>query len=191
MLLAVAALVAALVGAGGVVLLLGGEDDSDPDTSAEDRAGDRDRPEATTDAGSTAPTTRARQTETTDAALFRCWDGEATATRLADCAPPTGVAGMAWVFPSSTGATCSTEAGAQRASEAECAPAVGAGTVRFHYSEWRSRSALEAYYGGNTIAAIAAPGGRDDLTAVQVVSRGSTVGYKVAVYYTDPRRSGR
>ena len=106
-------------------------------------------------------------------------------TRLASCTPPFGAAGMAWVFPSSTGGTCSTDAGAQRASEAECAPVVGDDTVRFHYSEWRSRSALETYYGGNTVASIGSPGGRDDLTAVQVVSRDSSVGYKVAIYYAD------
>jgi hypothetical protein len=76
--------------------------------------------------------------------------------------------------------------GAQRATEAECTPVVGGASVRFHYSEWRSRPALENYYGGNTLESLGAPGGRDDLTAVRVVSRDSTVGYKVALYYSDP-----
>ena len=63
---------------------------------------------------------------------------------------------------------------------------MGGSAVRFHYSEWRTRQALETYYGGNTVAGIGSPGGRTDLTAVQVVSRDSSVGYKVAIYYADP-----
>jgi hypothetical protein len=188
-LLAVAALFAAAIGAGGVVLLFGGDDDSPSDASAEDRAnGTRDR-DGTTDAGPSTPaseTPTATETETKEPPTFLCWDGGAAVSRLADCAPPAGAAGLAWVFPSSTGATCSTDAGAQRASEADCAPTVGGDTVRFHYSEWRSREALETYYGGNTVAAIGAPGGRADLVAMQVVSRDSSVGYKVAIYYADP-----
>ena len=187
-LLVAAAVVAALIGAGGVVLLLGGAD-SPTDTSAGDRSDDGDlkgagEADPRTDAGSSAPPTPS-PTKTSTPARFRCWDG-GTVVRLSACVPPSGALGMAWVFPSSTGSTCSTEAGVERASEAECAPAVGEDPVRFHYSEWRSRSGLETYYGGNTLETIAAPGGRDDLAAAQVVSRDPSVGYKVAVYYADP-----
>ncbi|WP_322937171.1 zinc ribbon domain-containing protein [Nocardioides bizhenqiangii] len=188
-LMAVAALFAAAIGAGGVVLLFGGDDDSPSDTSAEDRANDTGDRDATTDAAPSAQaseTPTATETATKEPPTFQCWDGGAAVTRLADCAAPTGAAGLAWVFPSSTGASCSTEAGAQRASEAGCAPVVGGATVRFHYSEWRSRAALETYYASNTVAVIAAPDGRGDLVALQVESRDSSVGYKVAIYYTDP-----
>ncbi|WP_183099543.1 hypothetical protein [Nocardioides pelophilus] len=184
-LLLAAAVVAALIGAGGVVLLFGGDDDRTSDT-ATDR-GDRDR--VATDAAGT-PTTVA--TETTDEAVtdepatFRCWNGGAPVMRLATCPPPSGADGMAWVFPSSTGGTCTSDAGVQRASEVDCAPVVGGGAVRFHYSEWRTRAALETYYGSNTVAGIASPGGRDDLTAAQVESRDPDVGYKVAIYFSDP-----
>ncbi len=185
-LLLAATVVAALIGAGGAVLLFGGDDDSPSDTSAEDRADRRDDVDGSTGAGPSAPTDPSpAETETTEPPTFRCWDG-GTANRLEACPQPSGAGGMAWVFPSSTGATCSTEAGSQRASEAECAPAVGDATVRFHYSEWRSREALETYYGANTVAVIEAPDGRADLSAVQVVSRDSSVGYKVAIYYADP-----
>lgn len=185
-LLLAATVVAALIGAGGAVLLFGGDDDSPSDTSAEDRADRRDDVDGSAGAGPSAPTDPSpAEAETTEPPTFRCWDG-GTATRLESCPQPSGAAGMAWVFPSSTGATCSTEAGSQRASEAECAPAVGDATVRFHYSEWRSREALETYYGANTVAVIEAPDGRADLSAVQVVSRDSSVGYKVAIYYADP-----
>ena len=175
-----------MVGAGGAVLLFADDDDSPSDTSVRDR-GTGAEADPTTDvepSGATDPSPT--ETETTEPATFRCWDGGPPVARPADCTPPSGAAGMAWVFPSSTGATCSTDTGAQRASEAECAPAVGDTAVRFHYSEWRSRAALETYYGGNTVAGIAAPDGRADLTAVQVVSRDSSVGYKVAIYYADP-----
>ncbi len=182
-LLVAAAVVAALIGAGGVVLVFGGDDDP-TGTSADDRAGDGDRTGAGTDPS--APTGASPTgTETAEPRAFRCWNGGPAVTRLASCTPPFGAAGMAWVFPSSTGATCATGAGAQRASEAECAPVIGADPVRFHYSEWRSRTALESYYGGNTVAGIEAPDGRDDLTAVRVSSRASSVGYKVAIYYAD------
>lgn len=188
LLLVVAALFAAAIGAAGVVLIFGSDDDSPADTSAEDRGGATKDRGAKTDSG---PSTRASdestatETKTTEPPTFQCWDGGPAVTRIADCTPPSGAAGMAWVFPSSTGATCTTDAGAQRASEAECAPTVGDESVRFHYSEWRSRSALETYYGGNAVARIGSPGGRADLTAVQVVSRDSSVGYKVAIYYAD------
>jgi len=184
-LLGAAAVVAALSGAGGVVLLFA-DDDPTADASAEDRGNDK---EAMTDAGATPspdPAQSETESETTEPAMFHCWNGGAAVTRLAACPPPTGEAGLAWVFPSSTGATCAPKAGAQRESEAECAPVVSGAAVRFHYSEWRSRAALEAYYGGNTVAEIGAPLGRADLTAVQVESRDSSVGYKVAIYYTDP-----
>jgi hypothetical protein len=182
-LLVAAALVAALIGAGGVVLLFGGDDKSD--SSAKDSAvGDK-----TKDSGgkpSPTPTPTPTQSETDEPGTFQCWNGGDLVTRPAECPPPDGAAGLAWVFPSSTGSTCSTSAGAERASEAECTPDVGGDAVRFHYSEWRSRAALETYYGGNTVAPIAAPGDRDDLTALQVTSRDSAVGYKVAIYYADP-----
>ena len=118
--------------------------------------------------------------------MFRCWNGGVAVTRLETCPPPTGANGLAWVFPSATDSTCVVEPGAQRATEAECAPVVGGVAVRFHYSEWRARPALETYYSGNTVEALGAPGGRADVTAVRVVSRDSSVGYKVALYYTDP-----
>ncbi|WP_183092561.1 hypothetical protein [Nocardioides stalactiti] len=105
--------------------------------------------------------------------------------RIADCDVPTGVEGMSWVFPSSTGSTCVIEGAVQRAAEVDCTPVVGGGAVRFHYSEWRTRPALEGYYGGNTISPIAAPEGRADLVAAQVESRDPDVGYKVAIYYAD------
>ena len=66
--------------------------------------------------------------------------------------------------------------GVQRAAEADCSPLVDGDAVRFHYSEWRSRTALENYYGGNTLAMIAAPGGRGDLVAAGVTSRASDGG---------------
>jgi len=191
-LLAVAALVAALIGAGGVVLFFGTEDD-DPasDTSAEDRADRVDSDDRTDDPGDPDPdeatsTTTETESADTEPASFRCWDGGGPVVRLADCAPPSGLPGLAWVFPSSAGSTCSSSAGAQRAAEADCSPLVDGDAVRFHYSEWRSRTALETYYGGNTLATIAAPGGRGDLVAARVTSRASDVGYKVALYYADP-----
>lgn len=184
-LLLAAAVVAALIGAGGVVLVFGGDDDPTSDT-ATDR---RDQEAATTDAGG-APTTAVTETDdeatTDEPATFRCWNGGAPVMRLSTCPPPSGADGMSWVFPSSTGGTCTSDAGVQRASEVDCAPVVGGGAVRFHYSEWRTRAALETYYGSNTVAGISPPDGRDDLTAAQVESRDPDVGYKVAVYYSDP-----
>jgi len=183
-LLAAAALVAALIGAGGVVLLFAGDDDPTSDASAEDRHKNK---KATTDGGpTTSSDPEQSESETAEPATFRCWSGGAAVARLAACPPPTGEAGLTWVFPSSTGATCTPKAGAQRESEAECAPVVAGAAVRFHYSEWRTRAALETYYGSNTISEIGAPRGRTDLTAMQVESRDSSVGYKVAIYYTEP-----
>lgn len=185
-LLVAAALFAALIGAAGVVLLFSGNDDSPSDTSAQDRAAGPGDVTDKTDAGSAAPSSAGpTATQSSKPSTFRCWNGGRAVARLASCTPPFGAAGMAWVFPSSAGATCSLEAGAQRASEAECAAVVGDDTVRFHYSEWRSRDALETYYGGNTVGGIGSPSGRDDLTAVQVESRDQSVGYKVAIYYAD------
>jgi hypothetical protein len=182
-LLVAAALVAALIGAAGVVLLFAGDDDNKPDTAATDGA--NPRPTKHT-GGTSSPTASPTESETGEPRAFRCWDGGAPVSRPGECSPPFGAAGLAWVFPSSTGSTCSASVGAERASETECTPDVGGAAVRFHYSEWRSRAALEAYYGGNTVASIAAPAGRDDLTALQVTSRESAVGYKVALYYADP-----
>ncbi len=184
-LLAIAALVAALIGAGGVVLLFG-SDDPGADTTAEDRDGS----DRTSDGGPTGPTSsEPTETETeTDAAepsTYQCWNGGVAVTRLVTCPPPTGANGLVWVFPSATDGTCVIEPGAQRATEAECAPAVGGGAVRFHYSEWRARPALETYYTGNQVEPLGAPDGREDITAVRVVSRDSSVGYKVALYYND------
>jgi hypothetical protein len=184
-LLVVAALFAAAIGAGGAVLLFGA-DDGPSEASAEDSVDTRDRGRKSGPSGKAGDTPTATETKTKDPVEFECWDGGPAVPRLADCSSPTGVEGMAWVFPTSTGATCSTDAGAQRESEAECAPTVGGSAVRFHYSEWRTRQALETYYGGNTVAGIGSPDGRTDLTAVQVVSRDSSVGYKVAIYYADP-----
>lgn len=185
-LLAVAALFAALIGAAGVVLLFGGHEDSPSDTSAEDRADGPGDVTDKTDGGSSAPSRPGpTETQSSKPSTFRCWNGGRAVARLGSCTPAFGAAGMAWVLPSSTGATCTLEAGAQRASEAECMPTVGDDTVRFHYSEWRTRAALETYYGGNTVGGIGSPSGRDDLTAVQVESRDRSVGYKVAIYYAD------
>lgn len=182
-----AAIVAALIGAGGVVLLFGNSDD---DPSASDRSSD-DRDDV--DAAATTPVDDQTATETAtvsesatgDPETFRCWNGGAVA-RLADCTSPTGTSGLAWVFPSSADNTCSSSVGVQRPTEVDCSPLVAGTPVRFHYSEWRSRAALEAYYGLRTFEAIGAPAGRDDLTAAQVVSRASDVGYKVAIYFSDP-----
>lgn len=188
-LLAVAAVFAALIGAGGVVLLFASDDPND-DASAEDRQGDAatragDGTSAPTSPAETDVTGTTGTTETTDPAGFRCWDGSA-GTRLAQCTPPTGEAGLAWVFPAFDGATCSVGVADQRATEADCSPAVGGEAVRFHYSEWMTRPDLDVYYGRNTIAEIAPPDGRGDLTAVHVESRDPDVGYKVAIYYADP-----
>lgn len=187
LLLAVAALVAALIGAGGVVLLFGNDDDDRAsDTSAEDRGDGVDATtDTTTDEGEATTTTTATESENAEPASYRCWHGGPPVTRLVDCAPPSGAAGLAWVFPSSDESTCSPSVGVQRAAEVDCSPLVDGDPVRFHYSEWRSRTALENYYGGNTVATIASPGGRGDLTAARVESRASDVGYKVAVYYAD------
>lgn len=179
-LLTIAALLAALLGAGGVVLLLEGGDGSGSGTTTEDRRDDGD----TTPETAATPTTGPTESGTTEQQqTFRCWDGAAVAS-LDSCSRPSGVEGMAWVFPSSTGSTCSAEAGVQRVTEADCTPTVAGAAVRMHYSEWPSRDALESYYGGLTVGTIDPPGGRDDLTARQVVSRDSDVGYKVAIYYT-------
>lgn len=180
-LLVIAALVAAAIGAGGVVLLLGDADDT-KDSSAEDRRADAAPPSPASSAPATAATT---SPETSAAERFRCWDG-ATVTRLAACSLPTGAAGLAWVFPSADDESCSIDAGIRRVAEAECAPLVEGAAVRFHYSEWRSRAEMEAYYGENEIASVGGPPGHEDLTAVQVISRDSSVDYKVAIYYTDP-----
>lgn len=183
-LLVVAALVAALIGAGGVLLLFGG-DDPDSDTTAEDREG-ADR---TADRGPRAPTT-AEQTETetddVEPPTYECWSGGVAVTRLVTCPPPTGADGLVWVFPSAADSTCAVEPGAERATEADCTPVVGGAAVRFHYSEWRTRPALENYYSGNMVEPLGSPDGREDITAVRVGSRDSDVGYKVALYYTDP-----
>lgn len=181
--LVVAALLAALVGAGGVVLLLGGDDKSAAPT-AEDRDGGR-AGSTTTETTAGEPTTTApTETDppTQEQGTFRCWSGGALVAELADCGTPTGPEGLKWVFPSAAGPGCTADASAQRASEIECAP----DGVRFHYSEWRSRAALEQYYGGIALTSIDPPGGRSDLTAFQVVSRESDVGYKVAIYYSSP-----
>jgi hypothetical protein len=182
-LLVAAALVAALIGAGGVVLLFGGDDDKSSDSSAE---GSADADPTKDSGGKSSPSATPTTSETDQPGTVQCWNGGDLVSRPAECSPPAGAAGLAWVFPSSVGSTCSTTAGAQRASEAECTPDVAGDAVRFHYSEWRSRAALESYYGGNTIGPIGAPGGRDDLVALQVISRDSAVGYKVAIYYADP-----
>ncbi|KAA1427559.1 zinc ribbon domain-containing protein [Nocardioides antri] len=186
LLLVVAAVLAALLGAGGVVLLLGSEDESPSDTTVDDR---RDDVDTTPDTGatptttSTTPTTSSSETGATEQQAVQCWDGESVAS-LDSCSPPSGVEGMAWVFPSSTGSSCSAEPGVQRLTEADCTPTVAGETVRMHYSEWRSRTELESYYGGLTIGTLDPPDGRDDLAAREVVSRDPDVGYKVAIYYT-------
>ena len=195
MLLVLAALVAAVVGAGAAVLLFGGEDDSSRDTSAEDRAdasggsdstAGSDEVSETADASSAPTSPTATETQPGERSTFRCWNGGPTVARLASCTLPFGAAGMAWVFPSSTEATCSTHTGAdQRATEVDCAPVVGGDAVRFHYSEWLTSADLAVYYGRTSVAPIAPPGGRGDLTAAQVESRDPDVGYKVAIYYTN------
>ncbi|WP_183097794.1 hypothetical protein [Nocardioides pelophilus] len=187
--LVIAAVLAALIGAVGVVFVLGGEkDEGADDTAADDRPVDPgDRPDAAeaSDAGATASAPAADPT-TAVPRTFRCWDGGAAVTELASCARPTGVDGMAWVFPSSAGSGCYSGVGVRRPTEVDCAPTIGGAAVRFHYSEWRTRGALERYYGGITLAPIAAPDGRTDLEALQVVSRDSDVGYKVAIYHAAP-----
>jgi hypothetical protein len=181
-LLAVAAVVAALIGAGGVVLLFSARDD-EPST----RASAGDQSDSTIDASESSPgASPPTSSATGDPVLYRCWNGGTAVTRLSACGRPAGSAGLAWVFPSSAGDTCSVDAGPQRVAEAECYPSVAGDDVRFHYSLWRSRTALEGYYGGDTVATLPAPYGRDDLAAVRVASRAPSVGFKVAIYYQDP-----
>lgn len=182
-LLAIAALLAAGAGAGGAVLLLGSGDEEPSSAAARDR--DADRPARSTEPSEVAEESASASesvTPTEEARTFRCWSGGAPVADLAECGNPTGPDGLRWVFPSADQAGCTEDASAQRASEIECAP----GGVRFHYSEWRSRTALEQYYGGIALASIDPPSGRGDLTAFQVASRESGVDYKVAIYYTSP-----
>lgn len=181
-LLLVAAVVAALVGAAGVVLLVGAGDDREPDAGAGERSA------AGPTGASTAASTPATPTETptTGTPTFRCWDGGAPVSRLASCTPPTGADGLRWVFPSASGGTCSPRPDAQRVTEAECFPVVDGVAVRFHYSEWRTRAALERYYGLDAIAPVRPPDDRGDLVATQVGSRDREIGFKVAIYYADP-----
>ena len=178
--LAVAALVAALVGAFGVVLLLDGDEDRASDTTAEDERAD----EVATSDAVTSPSTTATETETEEQRTFSCWDGGAPVASPSDCDPPSGPEGMAWVFPRSDDTGCATSPGENRATETDCTATVAGAAVRIHYSEWRVRANLESYYGGVAVGAIEPPDGREDLTALQVVSRDSDVGYKVAIYYS-------
>ena len=182
-LLVAAAVVAVLIGAGGVMLLLGGDDEP---TEARERG----RPGAgttTDDAAASPGTTEPSSPGTTkEPPQFRCWNGDGPVDRLADCPVPSGPDGLAWVFPSVLDDGCTVRAGAARATEADCVELVEGSEVRFHYSEWRSRAALEAYYGRNETGTVGPLAGNPDLTVVEVVSRDPAVGYKVAIYYEDP-----
>lgn len=182
-LLAGAAVVAALIGAGGVVLLLGGDDDP---TEAREPSRTVDAA-ATADADPSPPTSTEPGTAvTSEPPEFRCWNGDGPVERLADCSLPTGPDGLAWVFPSVLHDGCSVRTGAARATEADCIEDIEGADVRFHYSEWRSRAALEDYYGRNEIERVGPLAGNPDLTVVEVVSRDPAVDYKVAIYYEDP-----
>ncbi|KAA1421542.1 hypothetical protein F0U44_04450 [Nocardioides humilatus] len=180
--LVVAALLAAAVGAGGVVLVLSGQDD-DRSTAATDSP-TRDQRTTSAPTSDAAPTSDVGQTKsaTPKPRDFRCWDGGKRVAALAACGLPTGQDGLTWVFPSAAASGCYGNTGVQRDAEIECSPS----GVRFHYSEWRSRGALETYYGGNGPVSIDPPSGRADLRAFQVESRDPDVGYKVAVYFADP-----
>ncbi|PWN01113.1 hypothetical protein DJ010_19875 [Nocardioides silvaticus] len=183
-LLVAAAVVAALIGAGGVMLLLGGDDDEPTEAKERSRAG---AGTATDDAPTSPANTEPSNTGATkEPPQFRCWNGDGPVNRLADCPLPSGPDGMAWVFPSVLDDGCSVRAGAARATEADCIELVEGSEVRFHYSEWRSRAALEAYYGRNETGAVGTLAGNPDLTVVEVISRDPAVDYKVAIYYEDP-----
>ena len=182
-LLAAAAVVAALIGAGGVVLVFGGDDDP-TGTSADDRAGDGDRTGAGTDpsaptgaepdgdrdsraAGLPVLERRARRDPARQlhTALRRRRDGVGLPLldrgHLRDRGRrPAGVGG-----------------GVRAGHRRRPGPlplqrvAVADGT----------RVLLRRQHGRG----LEAPDGRDDLTAVRVSSRASSVGYKVAIYYAD------
>lgn len=193
--LVVAGLLAAVLGAVGVVLLLGEDDPGSDRVSARDDSADAradtDADEADEAEDSQEPPTADEPTDppTSQQAApvpaFRCWDGTEVVRRRA-CPEPTGPAGMAWAFPSSSDNSCITTSSARRPTEVDCNPLVDGVPVRVHYSEWSSRIAMESYYGNLAVEPAPAPGGRGDITAMHVYSRDSDVGFKVALYFSDP-----
>jgi hypothetical protein len=193
-LVAVLALFAALLGAGGVFLLLG---DDEPGTTAQDEGtaddviegqgrGDATTgPEAETGEATTPADDPTEPAPTEAVAGFTCWDGTKVA-KPSRCRVPTGQDGLAWVFPTSDDPGCTPRTGAARVTEADCYPDVAGRSVWFHYSEWRSPAAMTDYYQGQALATLGPPNGRTDLTAYLVESRQSDIGHKVAIMYVDP-----
>ncbi|WP_141015476.1 zinc ribbon domain-containing protein [Nocardioides sambongensis] len=175
-------LVAASIGIGGTLLLLGG-----PGEAAADRTPAEAGATATA-ADPTGPVPPASSTSSTRTARppgagrarFECWDGSRVAS--ADrCPALNGTDGMAWVFPGSEGPGCR-RAGSSggRGVEVNCTEQVGGREVEVHYSRWRSWESMDRNYRD---AATRSLDLRRDVNARAVASE--RVAGKVAVWLAD------
>lgn len=178
MLLLVLVLVAVGIGATGAVLLLRGDDvTAAADDESRRAPGPRDGPVSELSA---SPVDETEVTNTVAPPAFRCWDGADVGT-LAECRAPTGADGLSWVFGGSTGEQCVVVPDPGRLTEVDCYPSQAGGQVRVHYSEWRSREALEEYYAGNLRSVLAPPA-----PYLEAWLLDASVDHKVVVFYDDP-----
>ncbi len=108
-----------------------GEETPAADVTATEQASASVKPSSTP---STEPSPSAAATgAAAEVADWRCLDGSTSATRMG-CEPPTGIAGLSWVFPSFKEAGCSPVRGAIWPTSHTCIVATKAGkaTVRYH-----------------------------------------------------------
>lgn len=190
--LAVLAVLAAVIGAGGTLLALRG----DGRATADDRTGGSAErggttPQATendgaTDAGAddTAQpgTTAASPTDAPEPTRFQCWNG-GVVTGPAACDRPTGLDGLHWVFPQSAVHACSAGDAHGREVLLNCTTTAPSGaTVVVNYTEWRSRKAAEFYYTGLDVTGTLSRPGVDGW---YIAARSPNPPYKAALLYED------
>lgn len=151
---ALVVLLAASIGIGGTLLLLGGNDGTvaeDPAASITPTAGVEEPTESAdpTEDGTASSTSSPRPSATTTPtapARFECWDGTMVAS-AGRCPTINGADGMTWVFPRSDDRSCRRTPGrGNRGFEATCTERVGGGEVEVHYSRWRSWDAMDRNY---------------------------------------------
>ena len=146
-----AALAAVALVAVGLGVLLPGDDDGG-------HAGGQ--PDASTSPSATESTSAAPPP-----APYQCWDGK-EAQQLTDCPPPTGVAGLKWVFPAMAGEKCGkvTKDGADGSVlRVLCRHVLVDGTrIGVGYFQWRSVEDGQEFYGAQGLAPTEAeaPDGR-------------------------------
>jgi hypothetical protein len=146
------------VGVAGYLLVVDGDPDPSPSAATDESPATEESVPAsasatptptpppadpTTEAPTTAPATTAPPVPTT----VSCWDG-AQAQRLRDCTPPSGKAGLSWVFPNFSDTDCSgyTTTGS-RPQIWNCTGYLDDGTpIDLNYSQWyRVRPGVSHY----------------------------------------------